>query len=160
MNGSGKDGEGLGSCTKKARVEPYKWTAEEEVAMVCKFEPDNFSNTSYVLPWNRLPDELAVAMTQMRQSTPGRVATLTVDLRDGGTENNDVLFEKLTKGDLSCDPDHDDGDDDDDDELDEDDKQAVEKAVKKWVTSELSVWTKSPTAAVRICGVCHLVIGD
>jgi hypothetical protein len=157
MSGRGKGGKSLGSCAKKARVEPYEWTSEEEVATVSTFTPDDRDVSNYIVPLKRLPNELAVALTQKRQcsSSSGCITTLLLTLGDGAAEENFDLFDHLSKGDLGCD--RDDDNDDEDDELDEDGKQTVVESLEEWVASKLDLWSKSPTTAVRVCAAVNIV---
>jgi len=156
MSGRGKGGKGLGAGAKKARVEPYEWTAEEEVANVAVFNPDDREVSNYTVPWARLPNELAVVMTQQRQAKPNGLAVLRVILGDDAAEENFEVLDNLTKSDLGYDRDEDD-DDYEDDELDEDDKSAVIENLEEWVAAKLDFWRKPPTTAVRICGAINFV---
>ena len=157
MSGRGKRGKGLGAGAKKARVEPYEWTVEEEVVMVTVFNQDDHEASSYTVPWSKLPLELGIAMTQLRQSAPNKLAMLLVV--SGDIDENECLFERLGKSDLGYERDdgeeeeHDNGDE----ELDEDDKQSVMDNLEEWVTTKLDFWSKPPTAAVRICGAINIV---
>ena len=157
MSGRGKGGKGLGAGAKKARVEPYEWTAEEEVAMVTLFNQDDREASSYTVPWSKLPLELGIAMTQLRQSAPNKLAMLLVV--SGDIDENECLFERLGKSDLGYERDDDEEEEHDngDDELDEDDKQSVMDNLDEWVTTKLDFWSKPPTAAVRICGAINIV---
>lgn len=159
MSGRGKCGKDLGSSKKAKRAAPeaYAWTEGEEAAIISLYSDDDSHPNAYVVAWGQLHLLIATALTTKRQqarpsSAAGngkRIARLDISL-DGGDDNED-LFDHLTKGDVN-DYNKEEGEEgDSDDEVE--DRDNVVDDVENWVICKLDFWADEPEVGVKVRGM-------